>query len=110
MEEIVRGGALGRTYLALDYFDASMNRVGAWVLGARATLKGLLLALLQPHERLDELEAGGDVLAKLAALEELKTLPSGAVWDYYCVLGGVPPAGRWLEDVETYQKNVLSRR
>ncbi len=110
MEEVVRGGVLDRTHLALDYFDAGMNRVGAWVLGARAALKGLLLAFLQPHERLRELEAGGGVLARLAALEELKTLPSGAVWDYYCMQSGVPPAGRWLDDIAAYERGVLGRR
>ena len=109
-EEVVRGGALDRTHIALDYFDAGMNRVGAWVLGARATLQGLLLALLEPRERLQELEAAGRVLPRLAALERLKLMPAGPVWDYCCLKNGVPPADLWLGEVEAYEKKVLSKR
>jgi L-rhamnose isomerase len=109
-EEIVRGQALDRTHLALDYFDASMNRIGAWVLGARATLRGLLLALLEPRERLQELDGEGHVLSRLTALEELKAMPSGPVWDYFCLKNGVPPADLWLHEVEAYEKKVLSKR
>ena len=109
-EEIVRGQALDRTHLALDYFDASMNRIGAWVLGARATLRGLLLALLEPRERLLELDGEGRVLPRLAALEELKVMPVGPVWDYFCLKNGVPPADLWLGEVEAYEKKVLSKR
>jgi L-rhamnose isomerase len=109
-EEIVRGQALDRTHLALDYFDASMNRIGAWVLGARATLRGLLLALLEPRERLLELDGEGRVLPRLAALEELKVMPAGPVWDYFCLKNGVPPADLWLGEVEAYEKKVLSKR
>jgi L-rhamnose isomerase len=109
-EEIVRGQALDRTHLALDYFDASMNRIGAWVLGARATLRGLLLALLEPRERLLELDGEGRVLPRLAALEELKVMPAGPVWDYFCLKSGVPPADLWLGEVEAYEKKALSKR
>jgi len=109
-EEIVRGQALDRTHLALDYFDASMNRIGAWVLGARSTLRGLLLALLEPRERLRELDGEGRVLPRLAALEELKIMPAGPVWDYFCLKNGVPPADLWLGEVEGYEKKVLSKR
>jgi L-rhamnose isomerase len=109
-EEIVRSQALDRTHLALDFFDASMNRVGAWVLGARATLRGLLIALLEPREKLQEFGGADRVLARLALLEELKAMPFGPVWDYFCLKNGVPPAGNWLREVETYEKKVLSKR
>lgn len=109
-EEIVRSQALDRTHIALDYFDASMNRIGAWVLGARATLRGLLIALLEPQDRLQELDNDRRVLARLAALEELKAMPFGPVWDYFCLKNSVPPSDLWLREVETYEKKVQSRR
>jgi L-rhamnose isomerase len=109
-EEVVRSQALERTHLALDYFDASMNRIGAWVLGARATLRGLLIALLEPREKLQELDAAGRTLARLAALEELQAMPHGPVWDFFCFKNGVPPADLWLREVENYEKKVLSKR
>ncbi|MDH4272623.1 MAG: L-rhamnose isomerase [Candidatus Aminicenantes bacterium] len=109
-EEVIRNDALDRIRFALDYFDAGLNRVGAWVLGARALLKGLLLALLEPHDRLGELGSEGDRLGQLALLEDLKLLPFGAVWDHFCEQKGVPPAGRWLADVATYERRVLSKR
>ena len=84
-EEIVRGGFLDRVHIGLDFFDASINRVAAWVIGMRAMLKALLLALLEPTDELRALEQAGDFTARLALLEELKTLPVGAVWDYYCL-------------------------
>jgi L-rhamnose isomerase len=109
-EEIVRSQALDRTHVALDFFDAGMNRVGAWVLGARATLKGFLLALLEPRERLLEFDKRGNVLARLTAVEDLKSLPFGAVWDLFCLKNGVPPGSQWLKDIEAYEKRVLSKR
>jgi L-rhamnose isomerase len=110
MEETVRSAAVGRIHLALDYFDASINRVGAWVIGARATLKGLLAGLLEPLERLRKMESTGNLFARLALLEETKTLPLGAVWDYYCLTAGVPPAERWLDDIHRYELEVLRSR
>ena len=109
-QEIVRSGSLTRVYTALDFFDASINRVAAWVIGARAALKCLLFALLEPSSRLAALEQAGDGAGKLALLERLKILPFGAVWDYYCAISGVPVEGRWLEKVREYEKKVLSRR
>jgi len=108
--EIVRSQALDRIHIALDYFDASMNRVGAWVLGARSLLKGLLIGLLEPLEKVRALDAGSKTLARLSLLEELKTLSFGAVWDYHCLRAGVPPADEWLREVEAYERRVLSRR
>ncbi|MGB6650531.1 MAG: L-rhamnose isomerase, partial [Bacteroidota bacterium] len=110
MEEIVRGNFLNRVHIALDFFDASINRVGAWVIGTRATLKALLLALLEPRERLLAMEDKGNHFARLAFLEEIKTLPAGAVWDYYCSLMGVPPAEQWLDEIDRYEADVLRKR
>jgi L-rhamnose isomerase len=109
-EEIVRSNALDRIHLALDFFDAGMNRIGAWVLGTRSVLKGLLLALLEPGDRLRGLDGNEAALERLSLLEELKLLPSGAVWDYFCLKNGVPPAGLWLDEVEAYDKKVLNQR
>ena len=110
MEETVRAGALGRVRLALDYFDGAMNRVGAWVIGARATQRALLQALLEPTAALRELEAKGDHCGKLALFEEVKALPFGLVWDHHCERLGVPPEGGWMARVRDYEREVLSRR
>jgi len=108
--EIVRSQALDKIHIALDYFDASFNRIGAWVLGARSMLKGLLIALLEPQDRLRELDGSSKALSRLSLLEELKALPFGAVWDYHCLKSGVPPADEWLREVDAYERRVLSRR
>jgi L-rhamnose isomerase len=110
MQEVVRGDYLDRTHIALDYFDASINRVAAWVIGARATLIALLGALLEPVEILHELETNGDLTARLAMLESLKSLPVGAVWDYHCAASEVPVGASWLDEVRRYERDVLSRR
>jgi len=109
-EEIVRAGALDRVHIALDFFDGSMNRIGAWVLGSRATLKALLRALLEPRERLCTLEAEGNMFARMALLEDLKTMPVGVVWDYYCEQEGVPTGQALRDAIHTYEQQVLSRR
>jgi L-rhamnose isomerase len=110
MEEIVRAGALARVHLALDYFDAELNRIGAWVLGARATQKALLIALLEPTAMLRACETAGDFCGRLAVLEEIKSLPFGAVWDYFCARMGVPTGVEWLTEIRNYELNVLSKR
>jgi L-rhamnose isomerase len=109
-EEIVRGDYLDRVRIGLDYFDASINRIAAWTLGARNLLKALLHALLEPIDRLREFEAEGDYTSRLALLEDLKTLPFGAVWDYYCATQATPPDGKWLGEVLQYEQEVLSER
>ncbi|MEP6668877.1 MAG: L-rhamnose isomerase [Chthoniobacter sp.] len=109
-EELVRGEYLGRTRLGLDYFDASINRVAAWVIGARAALKALLAALLEPAVQLRELEAAGDFTARLALLEEARTLPLGAIWDEHCRRHNVPGRMGWLREVQRYEREVLTRR
>ncbi len=108
--ELVRSGALERTHLGLDYFDASINRVAAWVIGTRNLLKALLAALLEPGDKLRELERAGDLTGRLALLEELRTLPLGAVWDSYCLEAGVPVGETWLDEVRAYERTVLAGR
>jgi L-rhamnose isomerase len=110
MEEIVRGEFLNRTHIGLDFFDASINRVAAWIIGTRATLKCLLAALLEPTAQLRALEAGGDNTSRLALLEELKALPMGLVWDEYCRRNNVPGGRAWLDEVKRYEQSVLSKR
>jgi L-rhamnose isomerase len=110
IEEIVYGDFIGRTHIGLDFFDASINRIAAWVIGTRATLKCLLSALLAPVEKLRELETAHDYTARLSWLEELKTLPIGAVWDEHCRRHNVPVGIAWLEEVREYERNVLSKR
>jgi L-rhamnose isomerase len=109
-EELVRGDYLKRVHIGLDYFDASINRVAAWVIGTRAMLKALLIAMLEPIDRLRKMEAEGDFTSRLAMLEELKTLPVGAVWDYYCMEQGVPVGADWIAEVKQYESTVLANR
>lgn len=109
-QELVRGDFLDRTHIGLDFFDASINRIAAWVIGARATLKGLLRALLEPIDRLVAAEREGDYTMRLTLLEESKQAPWGAVWDYHCDRCGVPAADAWLAEVKRYETEVLSTR
>jgi L-rhamnose isomerase len=109
-EELVRGDYLDRVHIGLDFFDASINRVAAWVIGTRAMLKALLLALLAPIDLLRQFENDGDFTARLAMLEELKTLPAGAVWDFYCLARNVPTGATWLQEIKQYEADVLSKR
>jgi L-rhamnose isomerase len=108
--ELVRNDYLNRTHIGLDYFDASINRVAAWVIGARAMIKALLIALVEPTARLRELENTGDFTGRLAMLEECKMLPFAAVWDYYCLSSAVPVGPAWLDEVHRYERDVQSKR
>ncbi|GHU65439.1 L-rhamnose isomerase [Clostridia bacterium] len=110
MLEVVRAGALDRVAIALDYFDASINRVAAWVIGARNTRKALLAALLEPVSRLKEMESKGDGAGVLAARQEELTMPFGIIWDRFCQTQGVPLDRVWIEDVRGYERLVLSKR
>lgn len=110
MQELVRGGYLDRTHIGLDFFDASINRVAAWTIGTRNAIKALLLALLEPGDTLRQLEADGDYTRRLALLEELKTLPFGAVWDAFCEQQDVPPGYSFMEEIRRYEKDVLRKR
>lgn len=109
-QELVRGDYLARTHIGLDFFDASINRIAAWVIGTRNMIKALLAALLEPSQQLEQLEIEGDFTSRLAIMEEQKTMPLGAVWDYYCLQAGVPAGGDWLQEVQNYEQQVLSLR
>ena len=109
-QELVRGNYLGRTHIGLDYFDASINRVAAWVVGTRNMIKALLIALLEPTDTLKDAELKMDFTQRLALFEEQKSLPWAAVWDTYCAEKGVPVGMAWFDEVRRYEKDVLSRR
>jgi len=108
--EITRGNALDRVFVALDFFDASINRIAAYVVGARATRQAILLGLLDPSEKLRAVESAGRGHERLALMEHTKAMPWGAVWDELCLRAGAPPAADWLGDVARYEKNTLSNR
>lgn len=109
-KELVRGNLLDKTYIGLDFFDASINRVAAWVIGTRNTIKSLLRAMLEPIEALKQAEIEGDYTTRLALTEEFKSYPFGAVWDYYCATQGVPVREDWLTEVKAYEQAVLLKR
>ncbi len=109
-QELVRGEFLNRVHIGLDFFDASINRVASWVIGTRCMIKALLMALLEPTSKLRAIEARGDLTGRLALLEELKTSPFGAVWDFYCLKNDVPVGPGWLDEVHAYEKDVLANR
>ncbi len=109
-QEIVRSNALDRIHIGLDFFDAAINRIAAWVIGSRNMLKALLFALLEPAEKLKKLELEKNYTQRLAVLEELKSLPFAAVWDYYCMKNNVPAGSIWLKEIEKYETSVLSKR
>lgn len=110
MEELVRGDFLGRTHIGLDFFDASINRIAAWVIGTRNAIKALLLAMLEPTAKLRQLEAEGDNTSRLALLEEIRTLPFGLVWDEYCQRQNVPVGSAWIDEVKSHERTILSQR
>jgi L-rhamnose isomerase len=109
-QEIVRGNLLDRVHIGLDFFDASINRIAAWTIGTRNMLKALLMALLEPSKELQKAEVEFDFTTRLAMLEELKSYPWQAVWDYYCYRKGVPTGVEWLKEVKEYEKTVLANR
>ena len=109
--EIVRcGGLEGRVHIALDYFDASINRIAAWAMGYRNAQKALLFALLQPVDALKAMQDKGEFSKLLVCQEELKTMPFGDVWDEYCEVCKKPLDGEWFGEVEKYEADVLSKR
>lgn len=109
-DEIVGNGYMDRVQIALDFFDASINRVGAWVIGARATLKSFLSAMLLPWEKLRAYEMYGDFFGRLAFREECKMLPKGDVWNHYCMEKDVPPLDLWMRDIARYESEVIGQR
>ncbi len=109
-QEIVRGGYLDRVHIGLDYFDASINRVAAWVIGARNTLRALTMALLEPIDELKKLEIAGDYTRRLALLEELKNMPYNAVWDYFCYTQNTPIGMDFMAPIKEYEEKELAKR
>ena len=109
-QEIIRGDFLNRVHIGLDFFDASISRAAAWVIGTHCVIKSLLLALLEPLKTLRAFEQRGDFTSRLAMLEQLKTMPFGIVWDYYCMKSAVPAGDEWLKEVKDYEANVTSKR
>ena len=110
MQELVRGGFLDRVHIGLDFFDASINRVAAWIIGTRNAQRALLMALLEPIDQMRELDISGDYTLRLALLEELKGLPFGAVWDFFCLQQGVPVGVGFMDEIRAYERQVLSLR
>ena len=108
--EIVRCDALDRVLIGLDFFDASVNRIAAWVIGMRNMQRALLAALLTPHKKLARLQQEGKFYEMMALNEEIKTYPLGAVWDHFCEINRVPVREAWLNRVKRYEKDVLSKR
>ncbi|KAF6579337.1 L-rhamnose isomerase [Paenibacillus polymyxa] len=108
--ELVRGELLSRTHIGLDFFDGSINHVAAWVIGTRNTIKALLRAMLEPIEALKQAEEERDFTTRLALVEEFKSYPFGAIWDYYCAQNGVPVREEWLAEVKNYEQQVLLKR
>ena len=109
-KEIVRCDALDRVHIGLDYFDASINRIGAYVIGSRATQKCMLQALLEPLDTLRKYEANDQGFERLALLEEAKSLPWNAVWDMFCLKNNVPVGEEFIAEVEKYEAEVTSKR
>lgn len=110
MSEITRHNLFDKVHIGLDFFDASINRIAAWVIGIRNTQKAILLGLLEPSATLFKAEADGDYTKRLALMEELKTMPFGAVWDEFLLRAGLQPGALWIDDVKKYEKDVLSKR
>ena len=109
-KEIVRCNALDRVHIGLDYFDASINRIGAYVIGSRATQKCVLQALLEPLDTLRKYEANDQLFERLALLEEGKSLPWNAVWDMFCLKNGVPVGEEFIAEIQKYEADVTSKR
>ncbi|MDF1575381.1 MAG: L-rhamnose isomerase [Bacteroidales bacterium] len=109
-QEIIRSGAFKRVHMGLDFFDASINRIGAYVIGTRAAQQAMLYALLEPRDTLLQYENEGKNFERLALLELMKTKPFGAVWDYFCRQEGVPVGESYIAEVQRYEKEVLSKR
>ena len=109
-KEIVRAGALDRVHVGLDYFDASINRIGAYVIGIRATQKAFLQALLEPLASLRAYEENGRYFERLALLEEAKSLPWNAVWDYFCLKNNIAVGEDYIAEIQQYERDVTSKR
>lgn len=109
-KEIVTNNALDRVLLGLDFFDASINRISAWVVGMRSMQKSLLAALLTPNDKFKVLQAENNFTELMMRREELKTYPIGDVWNYFCEINNVPQMEDWFEEVKKYEQDILSKR
>ena len=109
-KELVRCNALDRVFIGLDFFDASINRIAAWVIGMRNMQKALLLGLLEPHAQLKKMQDEHNFTELLATLEEIKTLPFGDIWNHFCEINNVPVGKDWFNVVKDYEKDVLLKR
>ncbi|HJA90128.1 MAG TPA: L-rhamnose isomerase [Candidatus Jeotgalibaca merdavium] len=109
-KELVRNDLLAITHIGLDFFDATINRVAAWAIGTRNTIKAILKAMLEPTEQLKEIELKGDFTSRLAITEELKDFPFADVWNYYCQQNNVPVGLEWLKEAQAYEEEVLLKR
>jgi L-rhamnose isomerase len=109
-ETLVRNDLLDKTFIGMDFFDATINRVAAMVIGARSTLKSLLLGMLSPIDTLKDAESTGDFTTRLAVTEEMKSYPFGAVWEFYCQQQNVPAGTEWLTEVKDYEQKILTER
>ena len=109
-QEIVWANALGRVNIGLDYFDASINRIGAYIIGIRATQKAFLQALLEPLASLRAYEENGRYFERLALLEEAKSLPWNAVWDYFCLKNNIAVGESYMDEIRQYERDVTSKR
>jgi L-rhamnose isomerase len=108
--ELASEGARKRIHIGMDYFDASINRVAAWVIGTRSLMRAILAALLEPHNRIESAENEGDYTTRLALQEEAKAMPVGDVWNEFCERKEVPRGETWLREVKRYEREVLNQR
>jgi L-rhamnose isomerase len=108
--EIIRANALNRVNIGLDYFDASLNRIGAYVVGTRAAQQAFLIALLEPTAKIKAWEEAGKNFERLAMMELMKTMPFGAVWNYFCMISNVPVGAEFIDEIQKYEAEVLSKR
>jgi L-rhamnose isomerase len=110
LREVITGGYLDRVHIGTDFFDASINRIAAWVIGARNVLRAALIALLEPTEQLRQYELEGNYTGRLALMEAAKGMPWQAVWDYYCMKSDMPVAFGIMDVIKAYEQQELSRR
>lgn len=110
MKEIIRSDTINKVYIGTDYFDSSINRIGAWIIGARTVIKALMIALLEPVNLIKKYEREGRFFARLGLLEDAKTMPFGIVWNYYCEIMGISGDKNWIDEVLKYEKDILDRR
>ncbi len=109
-QEIIRANSLKRVNIGLDFFDASLNRIGAYVVGTRAAQQAFLISLLEPSDQLKIYENENKYFERLALLEIMKTMPFGAVWDYYCMVNDVPAGIDYIKEIQTYERDILNKR